>query len=95
MAFDDIIIAPYTDGSNGQYAIAILAQEVVFGAECQLQPGHSTAYFQINGIDANDGSAGSVSSAGDVTGDGFDDLIIARPLRRYLSCVWQSRRIQC
>jgi len=32
--------------------------------------------FAINGIAAEDRSAGAVSSAGDVNGDGFDDLLI-------------------
>ena len=32
--------------------------------------------FVINGIDPDDSSGGSVSSAGDVNGDGFDDPII-------------------
>ena len=32
--------------------------------------------FVINGIDAGDYSGDSVSSAGDINGDGFDDLII-------------------
>ena len=32
--------------------------------------------FILNGIDANDNSGSSVSSAGDVNGDGYDDLII-------------------
>ncbi len=32
--------------------------------------------YQLNGINASDRSGQSVSSAGDVTGDGFDDLII-------------------
>ena len=32
--------------------------------------------FTLNGIDANDNSGISVSSAGDVNGDGYDDLII-------------------
>ena len=30
--------------------------------------------FQINGIDSGDRSGGSVSSAGDVNGDGIDDI---------------------
>ena len=33
--------------------------------------------FVINGIDAGDGAGGAVSSAGDVNGDGFDDLIVS------------------
>ena len=35
--------------------------------------------FILNGIDANDYSGFSVSSAGDVNGDGYDDLIIGAP----------------
>ena len=35
-----------------------------------------TTGFRLDGIDANDYSGRSVSSAGDVNGDGFDDVII-------------------
>ena len=35
--------------------------------------------FQINGEAAYDHSGSSVASAGDVNGDGFDDLIIGAP----------------
>ena len=38
---------------------------------------NGTNGFTINGIDASDRSGYSVSSAGDVNGDGIDDLIIA------------------
>ena len=37
---------------------------------------NGTNGFQINGIDASDYSGISVSSAGDVNGDGIDDIII-------------------
>ena len=36
--------------------------------------------FTLTGIDARDESGGSVSSAGDVSGDGYDDLIIGARL---------------
>jgi hypothetical protein len=38
--------------------------------------------FVINGIDAGDRSGHSVSSAGDVNGDGIDDIIIGAPRAR-------------
>jgi len=55
---------------------------VVFGsstrtsAELDLSSLDGTNGFQINGIDHADFSGYSVSSAGDVNGDGFDDIII-------------------
>ena len=35
--------------------------------------------FRLVGVDSSDNSGYSVSSAGDVNGDGFDDLIVATP----------------
>jgi hypothetical protein len=47
-----------------------------FGSVFELSSLNGTNGFQINGEAASDYSGRSVSAAGDVNGDGFDDLII-------------------
>jgi hypothetical protein len=42
---------------------------------------NGTNGFRLDGIDANDQSGYSVSGAGDVNGDGFDDVIIGASWR--------------
>ena len=80
---DDLIIGAWQAAPNG----LILAGEsyVVFGRNTgfpaalelsSLAGGNGTAGFVLNGIGAEDESGRSVSNAGDVNGDGIDDLII-------------------
>jgi hypothetical protein len=47
-----------------------------FGSVFELSSLNGTNGFQINGEMARDYSGRSVSAAGDVNGDGFDDIII-------------------
>ena len=87
--FDDIIIGAYEADPNGD-----LSGEsyVVFGkatgnysASLELSSllasngGDGTNGFVINGIDQYDYSGYSVSSAGDINNDGYDDIIIGAP----------------
>jgi hypothetical protein len=79
--FDDAIVGgpnagPYDEGES----------YVVFGKASwagtpavDLAALDGTNGFQLNGIDAFDRSGWSVSSAGDVNGDGFADLIVGAP----------------
>ena len=74
--FDDVIVG--AAGSNGFTGESY----VVFGAAGGFAPALDLASlngsngFRLDGVDADDYSGVSVSSAGDVNGDGFDDLII-------------------
>jgi Ca2+-binding RTX toxin-like protein len=78
--FDDLIIgAPFADPNGISYAgqsYVVFGSNSGFGAGLDLSGLNGSNGFAINGIAANDGSGSSVSSAGDVNGDGFDDLII-------------------
>jgi hypothetical protein len=78
--FDDLIIgAANTDPNGIRYAgqsYVVFGSNSGFGAGLDLSTLNGSNVFAINGIAAGDGSGLSVSSAGDVNGDGFDDLII-------------------
>ena len=51
----------------------------MFGPTFNLSTLNGSNGFAINGTAASDSSGSSVSSAGDVNGDGIDDLIIGAP----------------
>jgi Ca2+-binding RTX toxin-like protein len=76
---DDLIVGAYNADPNGNNYSG--ASYVVFGKDdgdvvelSNVDDG--TGGFVINGVAAGDGSGRSVSSAGDVNGDGLDDLIV-------------------
>ena len=77
---DDIIVGAFSADPNGNSAAG--KSYVVFGKAGGFASGVALGSldgsdgFQINGIDATDYSGKSVSAAGDVNGDGFDDIII-------------------
>ena len=78
--FDDLIIgtlgADPNGKSDGGESYVVFGSNSAFAATLELSSLNGTNGFTINGIDTGDGSGFSVSSAGDVNGDGFDDLII-------------------
>jgi Ca2+-binding RTX toxin-like protein len=77
--FDDLIIgANFADpnGSNSGASYVVFGKASGFAADLNLSSLNGTTGFQINGEAAYDQSGRSVASAGDVNGDGFDDLII-------------------
>jgi hypothetical protein len=80
--FADLIVgAPYAENAGGAYNEG--ESYVVFGKaswagtpSLDLATLDGTNGFRLIGIDFGDSSGRSVSSAGDVNGDGFDDLIV-------------------
>jgi hypothetical protein len=85
--FDDVIIGAYGADANGNPKCGV--SYVVFGKAAGFAPNldlstlDGTNGFKISGEGAKDNSAFSVSEAGDVNGDGFDDVIIGAIRARF------------
>jgi hypothetical protein len=77
--FDDIIVGALEADPNGNRSGAsyvVFGKEGGFGATIDLASLDGTTGFRLSGAAALDRSGVSVASAGDVNGDGFDDVII-------------------
>ncbi|MBD2109309.1 bluetail domain-containing putative surface protein [Nodosilinea sp. FACHB-13] len=81
---DDLIIGanladPNGNGNAGESYVVFGGPSVGSGGSLDLAALNGSDGFVINGIDVGDNSGLSVSSAGDINGDGIDDLIIGAP----------------
>ena len=78
--FDLLIIGAWRadpGGSSGAgESYVVFGKSGGFDSAVDLGTLDSTTGFRLDGVGANDFSGWSVSSAGDMNGDGFDDLII-------------------
>ena len=76
---DDLLIgAPYADpnGNSSGASYVVFGSDQGFGASLNLSDLDGSNGFALNGIDQFDSSGRSVSGAGDVNGDGVNDLLI-------------------
>ena len=80
--FDDSIISALVADSSGYYTNSshvIFGKASGFSATINLARLDGNDGFRLNGVRESDSAGSSVSSAGDVNGDGFDDLIVGAP----------------
>nr|MBA3756145.1 FG-GAP repeat protein [Nitrosomonas sp.] len=80
--FDDVIIGARLAGPNGDSSgssYVVFGKAPGFSAAMDLSSLNGSNGFRLDGTAAGDISGYSVSSAGDVNGDGFDDVIVGAP----------------
>ncbi|MBW4637243.1 MAG: FG-GAP repeat protein [Gloeocapsa sp. UFS-A4-WI-NPMV-4B04] len=85
--FDDLLLGVKDAVANNQSgagkSYVVFGKAVGFGASFNVSALDGSNGFVINGTDAGQQSGGSVSSGGDVNGDGFDDIIIGAGVTGY------------
>ena len=77
--FDDVIVGAFCadpNGSNSGSSYVVFGRSGGFASAIELNSLDGTTGFRLDGVAADDFSGISVSGAGDVNGDGFQDLII-------------------
>jgi len=77
--FDDLIVGAFGADPNGESSGAsyvVFGKAAGFAGTLDLSTLNGTNGLRLDGVAAYDFSGGSVASAGDINGDGFDDLII-------------------
>jgi hypothetical protein len=80
--FDDLIIGAPNADPNGNYSGAsyvVFGKAGGFGANIELSSLDGLNGFTLRGAATFHSSGASVASAGDVNGDGFDDMIVGAP----------------
>lgn len=77
--FDDILVGAPVTGANAGESYVIFGSDQAFSASLDLSTLDGNNGFTLRGVVDGDSSGWSVSGAGDVNGDGIDDIIIGAP----------------
>jgi hypothetical protein len=80
--YDDIIIGARqgdAGGGNSGESYVIFGKSGGFSAEMDLNKLNGSNGFRLDGASSGDQSGRSVSTAGDINGDGYDDLLVGAP----------------
>ena len=79
----DLIIGAHRANADGDYDVGesyvVFGSSDGFAASLDVTALDGSNGFRLDGIDAYDNSGASVAGAGDVNGDGVDDLIVGAP----------------
>jgi len=76
---DDLLIGAFGADHNGDYSGAsyvVFGRSTAFASVINLSSLDGSSGFRLDGVSAGDNSGRAVSAAGDVNGDGIDDLLI-------------------
>ena len=76
----DILIGELGNTATSNESYVVFGSNTPFGASLNLSGLDGTNGFVIHGITTGDRSGYSVSSAGDINGDGFDDILVGAPV---------------
>ena len=79
--FDDLIVGANNAEDSAGESYVVFGKAAGFSAVMKLSDLDGTNGFRLDGNGPGDISGYSVSGAGDVNGDGFDDLIVGRETR--------------
>jgi hypothetical protein len=77
--FDDVIVGGFFDDDRNGASFVIFGKADGWTAEVSIDSLDGTNGFRLEGVAPYDYAGFAVSSAGDINGDGFDDLIVGAP----------------
>jgi Protein tyrosine and serine/threonine kinase/FG-GAP repeat len=86
--YDDVLIGtPFHESGTGRSYVVYGSNQTISGGLLSLSTLNGTNGYKLDGEGIGDYSGHSVSAAGDVNGDGYDDIILGAYCHPYISGV--------